>query len=106
MKKTRCGATIKTANRKDLIFYIIGVTPLVLQFLLCYVYINGEMFISAFREYTFIGGTFKYTYAGLKNFKAVISLFVDNDYMRTAFMRGFILYGLGLLRFPFEILVA
>lgn len=105
MREARKQTSFAKNKRKDLIFYCVGISLPILQFLICYVYLNIDMFVSAFREYHFVGNTMQYVFVGFKNFKAVVESFTQNDFMKSAFLRGLAVYGVGLLRFPFEILV-
>lgn len=97
---------MRASSRNDLIFYILGIAIPLIQFCIFYVYLNLDLFATAFREYTFVDGHMQASFVWFKNFKNVFRMFLENENMMDAFWRGLWLYGLGLLRFPFEVLVA
>ena len=104
-KKKKTG--MQTKARYDLIFYCLGVALPILQFLVFYVYLNMDMFVTAFRTYRFdADGKVFYVFSGLENFKAVIRDFTQNEYMVDAIWRGLAIYGLSFVKLPLEILIA
>lgn len=85
VKTTQNGQKVKRINyrkrNRNLFFACIVALP-VLQFCLCYIYVNINSFVLAFQHYEFAieGLGFDITFAGLSNFKEAMTLMLDRGH--------------------------
>ncbi|MBQ4269670.1 MAG: sugar ABC transporter permease [Clostridia bacterium] len=100
-------ASLAGQNRKKLAFYVIGLIPFLIQFLIFYVYVHLDAFVLAFQRYEAFGpNAGKFVWNGLENFKAVFNDFSTHAYLREGIWRGFLIYLFGLVQLPLHIFVA
>lgn len=98
------GATAKRVNyrkRKRMLFFAALVAFPIIQFSICYIYVNFNSFLLAFRHYEFAkqGIGFEVSWVGFDNFKEAISLISERTYMfKNSFLNFFwtVLIGLTL----------
>ncbi len=99
--------SLSIANRKKLRFYLIGLLPFLIQFLIFYVYVHIDAFVLAFQKYeTFGPNAGKFVFNGLENFKQVIGDFTEHAYLREGIWRGVLIYLFGLAQLPLHLFVA
>lgn len=102
-------ATEKTGNEKRInyrqikrmLFFAAIVAFPIIQFSICYVYVNFNSFVLAFQKYDFAQGSlgFEVEFVGFDNFKEAIGLISERTYMfKTSFLNFFwtVLIGLTL----------
>lgn len=86
MEKKR---NVKSEARNRLIFYILGMTVPLIQFIIFYFVVNANGFLLSFQKYEMYGnnaGT--YVFNGLNTFRDVIMDFVNLKYLRDGIWRG------------------
>ena len=85
---------LKKESRKRLIFYIVGMSVFVVQFLVYYVWANIGSITLAFQKLEVVDGNSVYIFNGLNNFKEVLSDFANPDkkYVITGIFRGILIF--------------
>ena len=90
---------ISRGKKKKLAFYIAFSAPLLLQFLIFYVYVNFNSVLMAFQKYDYTAGIF--TWAAFDNFTRVFNdIFVNSEkrvFMQLTFKNSFIVYAVSLI---------
>lgn len=79
--------TNKKINWKKWLFYAVLVVPALLQFLVMYVFVNFDSIVMAFQTYDIDAN--KWNYAGLANFKALLSDLKRLPELKRAFSNSF-----------------
>lgn len=90
MIKEKKPSSLKTAKRKDLIFYIIMIAFPVLQFLVMYVYVNINSIMLAFQEFNRESNQFEFI--GFENIVKVIDEFSTSYTMQHAFNNSLLVW--------------
>lgn len=99
--------TLAIVKRKRLTFYLLGLLPFLIQFLIFYIYVHLDAFALAFQKYEMFGDNAgKFVWNGLNNFKDVIADFTKYEYLREGIWRGFLIYLFNLAQLPLHIFVA
>ena len=80
------GKAAKSINYRKIkrnLFFAGLVTLPIIQFCICYIYVNINSFILAFQHYEFAQGTlgFDITFAGFSNFKEAIEIISERSFM-------------------------
>ncbi len=75
-------------KNNKLIFYIVGISLPVLQFIIFYLYVNFNSIMLAFQKYD--SESLKYVFAGFENFKQIFSDFAEFEYLRNAVINSLI----------------
>lgn len=83
-------------KKADFLFFLSIVILPSIQFCICYIGVNFNSFIQAFKQYEYnIGGTgYIQSFAGFSNFKTAFEAFKNNSYM---IKNSFILFGFNIL---------
>ena len=71
---------MSSQKTQQLIFYCTMIALPILQFLICYVYVNARSFTLGFQEYSY--NTNSFHFVGFKNFKQIFSDFQTEKYLR------------------------
>ena len=92
---------INYRKRKRMLFFAALVIFPIIQFSICYIYVNFNSFVLAFQHYDYkkVGLGFEITFAGFDNFKESIELLSERTYMfKNSFLNFFwtVLVGLTL----------
>lgn len=90
MIKEKKPASLKTAKRKDLLFYIIMIAFPVLQFLIMYVYVNLNSILLSFQEFNRESNQFEFV--GFENIIKVIEEFSSSYTMQHAFSNSLLVW--------------
>lgn len=102
-RKGKKAGTMKSARRKDLVFYAALVTIPLLQWVIFYFIVNFNSFFLAFKSYSNVSG---FTFVGWQNFgKVWQNLTLKNSDLSNAFINSLIAYGLNFLTLPLSIIV-
>ena len=92
--RNKNGTTMKKSmasiKRNKIIFYSVMMTPLILQFLVFYLYVNLNSFVLAFQEYSYDTGD--YALAGFKNFIQIFKDFQTEQYLQSSIVNSLELF--------------
>lgn len=98
---------IKIEARNRLIFYIVGMTLPLIQFIIFYFVVNFNGFLIAFQKYEMFGeNAGRYVFSGIDQFKEVILDFANTKYLRDSIWRGLLSWVLNQAFFWFSIFLA
>lgn len=90
MIKEKKPSSLKTAKRKDLIFYIIMIAFPVLQFLVMYIYVNINSILLSFQDFN--RDTNQFEFVGFDNILKVIDEFSNSYTMQHAFSNSILVW--------------
>ena len=90
MIKEKKPSSLKTAKRKDLIFYIIMMAFPVLQFLVMYIYVNINSILLSFQDFN--RDTNQFEFVGFDNILKVIDEFSNSYTMQHAFNNSLLVW--------------
>lgn len=93
--KTRTKKRLPQWKKKEYIFFGVMMIIPMIHFLIWYIGVNGNSISLAFREYDFTKN--QYVFAGLENFKNVITDFATSPEMAVIFKNSLVVYVIGLL---------